>query len=86
MVKGRINTISEKITDGVYRDDAVAVSIEALEPPCLKTYTDPEIIAEKIKETEEAIARDKKTLQAAEKSEELVRQKKKLGTGMGGIG
>ena len=41
---------------------------------------DPAVIAEKIKVLEEAVARDKKTLQAAEETEKLSSPEKGLGT------
>ena len=67
------------MTDGFYHDDAVTLSLASLDPPCLDEYTDPAVIAENIKVLEEAIARDKLTLQAAEETEKLTRQKHALG-------
>ena len=80
-LQARIKAISEKICDGFYRDDAVTLALAALEPPCLEEYTDPAVIAEKIRELEQTVARDKKTLQAAEEAEKLSRQKKTLEQG-----
>jgi len=74
----RIKAISEKIYDDVYQDGAVTLSLAALDPPCLEEYTDPALIAEKIKVLEEALARDKMTLQAAEETEKLAQRKKAL--------
>lgn len=73
-----VKAISDRISDGVYRDAAVTLSLDSLDPPCLEEYTDPALIAEKIKELEDAVARDRKTLQAAEETEKLVHQKKAL--------
>ena len=77
-VQARIRAISESISDGIYRDGAVTLSLAALEPPCLAEYTDPAVIAEKIRELEETVARDKKTLRAAEEAEKLSEQKMEL--------
>lgn len=73
-----IKTISGRIADGIYHDNAVTLSLAALDTPCLEEYTDPALIAEKIKALEEAVARDRKTLQAAEESEKLAFLKKQL--------
>ncbi|WP_298437410.1 hypothetical protein [Geobacter sp.] len=77
-LQARIRAISERMSDGVYRDGAVTLSLDALDPPHLEEYTDPALIAEKIKVLEETVARDKKTLQAAEEAEKLSSQKKAL--------
>jgi hypothetical protein len=77
-LQARIKAISDKVTDGVFHDDTVTLSLALLDPPCLEEYTDPALIAEKIKVLEEALARDKKTLQAAEETEKPDRQKKDL--------
>ncbi len=77
-LQARIKAISDRVADGVYHDDAVTLSLASLDPPCLEEYTDPALIAEKIKVLEEAVARDKTTLQAAEETEKLARRKKDL--------
>lgn len=77
-LQSRIKALSERIIDEVYRDDNVMLSLASLDPPCLEEYTDPALIAEKIKLLRETVARDKKTLQAAEETEKLTRQKKAL--------
>lgn len=77
-LQSRIKTVSDRMSDGVYRDGAVTLSLASLDPPCLEEYTDPALIAEKIKVLEEAVARDRKTLQAAEETEKLTRRKKAL--------
>jgi hypothetical protein len=77
-LQARIKAVSDRMSDGVYRDGAVTISLAALDPPCLEEYMDPAVIAEKIKVLEEAVARDRKTLQAAEETEKLARLKKAL--------
>jgi len=77
-LQARIKAISDCMTDGYYRDGTVTLSLDALEAPCLEEYTDPVLIAEKIKLLEEALARDKKTLQAAQETEKLTLRKRVL--------
>jgi hypothetical protein len=77
-LQARIKAVWDRMSDGVYRDGAVTISLAALDPPCLEEYMDPAVIAEKIKVLEEAVARDRKTLQAAEETEKLARRKKAL--------
>lgn len=77
-LQARIKALSEKMIDDVYKDGAVTLSLDMLEPPCLEEYTDPTLIAEKIKVLEDAVVRDKMTLQAAEETEKLAQRKKIL--------
>ena len=77
-LQARVKAITEKIYDDVYQDGAVTLSLGSLDPPCLEEYTDPALIAEKIKVLEEAVTRDRKTLQAAEETEKLAHRKKAL--------
>ncbi|MDD2736363.1 MAG: hypothetical protein PHF56_20720 [Desulfuromonadaceae bacterium] len=77
-LKSRILAISDKMSDGVYSDDAITLSLASLDPPCLDEYTDPALIAENIKGLEESVSRDKMILLAAEESETLTQQKRAL--------
>lgn len=77
-LQARVKAITEKISDDVYQDGTVTLSLGALDPPCLEEYTDPALISEKITVLEEAVARDKLTLQAAEETQNLTQRKKSL--------
>lgn len=77
-LQARIKAISDRMDDAVYHDGAVTLSLASLDPPCLDEYTNPELIAEKIQLLEEELARDTKTLQAAQETENLSHRKKSL--------
>lgn len=77
-LRERIKTISARMFDDVYQDGAITLSLATLEQPCLEEYTNPTVIAEKIRDIEDALVRDRMTLQAAEEAEKLAQKKNAL--------
>lgn len=77
-LRERIKTISTRMFDDVYQDGAITLSLATLEQPCLEEYTNPTVIAEKIRDIEDALVRDRMTLQAAEEAEKLAQKKNAL--------
>ena len=77
-LREKIHDLLGRIQQGVYLDDVVKVMLTSLTPPSLEDYSDPLVIADRVRELKDGITQDKETLRAAEESEKLKNRKKVL--------
>jgi len=76
--EGRLRSISDRIRDGVYRDEAVEIHLAGLGAPDLKPYLDAETLEERINELKTVLGREQKLLEAAENTALLKSRKESL--------